>query len=231
MLQRFLDPAVLAGISGLDLVAQDGGRRLHRRPAPLARFRFQPGVRRVSRLHSRRRSAPRGLERVRAHGERMFLKRYRGETNCQVTILLDASRSMKFTLAQDREAGVCASFWRPRCAYLAHPQRDAAGLIVFDDEVRNFVPPSTRQGQLRAAAARESKSATVGNADRFRASVRTLAGIPAAARRGGGDFGFLGAAGKDHQDGRAAALSAAMKWCCFTCWTRRRFVRSCGIRC
>ena len=27
-------------------------------------------------------------------------------------------------------------------------QRDAAGLIVFDDEVRHFVPPSTRQGQL-----------------------------------------------------------------------------------
>ena len=33
-------------------------------------------------------------------------------------------------------------------AYLAGLQRDAAGLIVFDDEVRNFVQPSTRQGQL-----------------------------------------------------------------------------------
>src|SRR6202167_6751258 len=33
--------------------------------------------------------------------------------------------------------------------YLAiHNQRDAAGLIVFDDEVRNYVRPSTRQGQL-----------------------------------------------------------------------------------
>jgi uncharacterized protein (DUF58 family) len=33
--------------------------------------------------------------------------------------------------------------------YLAiHNQRDAAGLIVFDDEVRNYIPPSTRQGQL-----------------------------------------------------------------------------------
>jgi uncharacterized protein (DUF58 family) len=27
-------------------------------------------------------------------------------------------------------------------------QRDAAGLIVFDDELRNFIRPSTRQGQL-----------------------------------------------------------------------------------
>ena len=33
-------------------------------------------------------------------------------------------------------------------AYLGHQQRDAGGLIVFDDEVRNYVQPSTRQGQL-----------------------------------------------------------------------------------
>jgi uncharacterized protein (DUF58 family) len=33
--------------------------------------------------------------------------------------------------------------------YLAiHNQRDAAGLIVFDDEVRNYIRPSTRRGQL-----------------------------------------------------------------------------------
>jgi uncharacterized protein (DUF58 family) len=33
--------------------------------------------------------------------------------------------------------------------YLAiHEQRDAAGLITFDDEIRNYVRPSTRQGQL-----------------------------------------------------------------------------------
>jgi uncharacterized protein (DUF58 family) len=33
--------------------------------------------------------------------------------------------------------------------YLAiHSQRDAAGLIVFDDEVRNYIRPSIRQGQL-----------------------------------------------------------------------------------
>jgi len=32
--------------------------------------------------------------------------------------------------------------------YMANLQRDAAGLIVFDDEVRNFVAPSSRQGQM-----------------------------------------------------------------------------------
>ena len=32
--------------------------------------------------------------------------------------------------------------------YLSNQQRDAIGLIVFDDDIRNYVPPSTRQGQF-----------------------------------------------------------------------------------
>src|SRR5205085_8177773 len=32
--------------------------------------------------------------------------------------------------------------------YLAGEQRDAAGLIIFDQDIQNYVPPSTRQGQL-----------------------------------------------------------------------------------
>jgi len=146
MLQRFLDPAVLAGISGLDLVAHtvvDGFiAGLHRSPdfgfsQEFAEYRaYNPGddLRHVD-------------WNVFARTERMYLKRYRGETNCQVTILLDASRSMKFgshridKLEYTRFLAACL-------AYMAGLQRDAAGLIVFDDEVRNFVPPSTRQGQL-----------------------------------------------------------------------------------
>ena len=33
-------------------------------------------------------------------------------------------------------------------AYLASTQRDAIGLVVFDDDVRDYVHPSGRQGQL-----------------------------------------------------------------------------------
>src|SRR5207253_5174224 len=41
-----------------------------------------------------------------------------------------------------------ARFLAASIVYLAHLQRDAAGLIIFDVDVRFFVPPSTRQGQL-----------------------------------------------------------------------------------
>jgi uncharacterized protein (DUF58 family) len=146
MLQRFLDPTVLAGISGLDLVAHtvvDGFvAGLHRSPdfgfsQEFAEYRmYNPGddLRHVD-------------WNVYARTERMYLKRYRGETNTQLTILLDCSRSMKFT-SHKVDKLEYARYLTASIAYLASMQRDAAGLIIFDDEVRNFVPPSTRQGQL-----------------------------------------------------------------------------------
>jgi uncharacterized protein (DUF58 family) len=147
MLQRFLDPAVLAGISGLDLVAKtvvDGFvSGLHRSPdfgfsQEFAEYRaYSPGddLRHVD-------------WNVFARTERAYLKRYRGETNSQLTVLLDASNSMKFTShgvsKMDYARYIAASLF-----YLAiQDQRDAAGLIVFDDEIRSYIRPSTRQGQL-----------------------------------------------------------------------------------
>jgi len=77
----------------------------------------------------------------------MYLKRYRGETNCQLTILLDASQSMRFT-SHKIDKLEYSRFLTASLCYMARLQRDAAGLVVFDDDVKQFVPPSTRQGQL-----------------------------------------------------------------------------------
>lgn len=146
-MQRFLDPAVLARISGLDLVAKtvvDGFvAGLHRSPdfgfsQEFAEYRaYTPGddLRHVD-------------WNVFARTERCYLKRYRGETNSLLTVLLDASNSMNYSshgvTKMDYARFIAASLF-----HLAiQNQRDAAGLIVFDDEVRNYIRPSTRQGQL-----------------------------------------------------------------------------------
>src|SRR6202167_252283 len=146
MVQRFLDPSVLGQLKSLDLVAKtvvDGFiSGLHRSPdfgfsPEFAEYRaYYPGddLRHVD-------------WNVYARTARMYLKRYRGETNCQVSVLLDTSASMKFT-SHGVEKLDYAKFLAASILYLAHLQRDAAGLIVFDDEVRNFVAPSTRQGQM-----------------------------------------------------------------------------------
>jgi uncharacterized protein (DUF58 family) len=171
MFQRFLDPEVLAGISGLDLVAKtvvDGFvSGLHRSPdfgfsPEFAEYRaYYPGddLRHVD-------------WNVFARTERMYLKRYRGETNTQLTILLDASRSMKFT-SHKLEKLEYARFLAASLAYLAHMQRDATGLIVFDDEVRNYVRPSSRQGQL-ARLLNAIDNATVGTRTNFAHPFHTL---------------------------------------------------------
>ncbi|HEY1758733.1 MAG TPA: DUF58 domain-containing protein [Bryobacteraceae bacterium] len=146
MVQRFLDPAVLGQLNSLDLVAKtvvDGFiSGLHRSPdfgfsQEFAEYRsYNPGddLRHVD-------------WNVFARTERMYLKRYRGETNCQVNVLLDTSGSMKFA-SKGMQKLDYAKFLAASVLYLAHLQRDAAGLIVFDEEVRHFVQPSTRQGQL-----------------------------------------------------------------------------------
>jgi uncharacterized protein (DUF58 family) len=146
-MQRFLDPAVLAGISSLDLLAKtvvDGFvAGLHRSPdfgfsQEFAEYRpYAPGddLRHVD-------------WNLFARSERCYLKRYRGETNSQLTVLLDASNSMQYTSGSTTKMDY-ARFIAASLFYLAiRNQRDAAGLIVFDDAVREYVNPSTRQGQL-----------------------------------------------------------------------------------
>ena len=147
MLERFLNPSVLASISSLELVAKtvvDGFvAGMHRSPdfgfsqefeeyAP-----YTPG------------DDPRLIDwNVYARTERMYLKRFRGETNSLLTILLDASNSMQFTSHRVNKMDY-ARYLAASLFYLAiHGQRDAAGLITFDDEIRNYIHPSTRQGQL-----------------------------------------------------------------------------------
>jgi len=146
MLQRFLQPSVLASVSNLELIAKtvvDGFvSGLHESPdfgfsQEFAEYRqYTPGddLRHVD-------------WNVFARAERMYLKRYRGETNSPLTVLLDASNSMRMASHAVSKIDY-ARYAAASLFYLAIQQRDAAGLIVFDDDVRNYIHPSTRQGQL-----------------------------------------------------------------------------------
>jgi len=147
---RFIDPAILAGISHLGLVAKtvvDGFvAGLHRSPdfgfsQEFAEYRaYTPGddLRHVD-------------WNVFARTERAYLKRYRGETNSQLTMMLDASASMNYSSHGVTKLDY-SRFLTVSIAYLANQQRDAAGVIIFDDDVKNYVPPSTRQGQFMRVA-------------------------------------------------------------------------------
>jgi uncharacterized protein (DUF58 family) len=146
MLQQFLDPAVLASISSLDLIAKtvvDGFvAGLHRSPKfgfsqEFAEYQqYSPGddLRHID-------------WNVFARSERLYLKRFKGETNMQLLILLDASASMTYGSGKVRKLDY-ARYVAASLAYMSSQQRDATGIIVFDQDISNYVPPSTRQGQL-----------------------------------------------------------------------------------
>ena len=146
MLQRFLDPATLASISGLDLVAKtvvDGFvAGLHRSPD----FGFSQEFAEY-RAYSQGDDLRHVDWNVFARTDKCFLKRYRGETNTQLLILLDTSASMAYGSHPVNKLDY-ARFVAASLCYMANVQRDAAGLIVFDEDVVNYVAPSTRQGQL-----------------------------------------------------------------------------------
>jgi uncharacterized protein (DUF58 family) len=146
-MQRLLAPEVLASISSLDLLAKtvvDGFvAGLHRSPdfgfsQEFAEYRaYTPGddLRHID-------------WNLFARTERCYLKRYRGETNSQLTVLLDASNSMQYTSGPPSKMDY-ARYLAAALFYLSiHNQRDAAGLIVFDEDVREYIRPSTRPGQL-----------------------------------------------------------------------------------
>ena len=147
-MQNLLDPAVLNAISGLDLVAAtvvDGFvAGLHRSAdfgfsQEFAEYQaYAPGddLRHVD-------------WNVYARSDRAYIKRFHGETNSQLMLLVDASSSMGFAShAVSKLAYV--RFIAAALAYLAtRRQRDATGLLVFGDTVRDFVPPSSRQGHLQ----------------------------------------------------------------------------------
>lgn len=146
MRSQFLDPSVLAGMSDITLVAKtvvDGFiSGLHRSPdfgfsqefAEYRPYSLGDDLRYVD-------------WNVFARTEKAFLKRYRGETNTRITLLLDASASMGFGSHSVNKINY-ARYLVASLSYLAVQQRDACGMIVFDDEVRHYVPPSSRQGQM-----------------------------------------------------------------------------------
>jgi uncharacterized protein (DUF58 family) len=142
----FLDPALLAGISDLSLLARtvvDGFLHgLHRSvrtgtSVDFAEHRpYQPGddLRRID-------------WRVYGRTDRFYLKTYEADTNADVLFVLDSSGSMDFTSGGLTKFDY-ARYLTAALAWLAQRQGDRVGLVTVRDEMVDVVPPSTRHLNL-----------------------------------------------------------------------------------
>lgn len=147
-IQRLLDPKVLTRLSSIELVARtvvDGFLTgLHRSPffgfsLEFAEYRpYTPG------------DDPRFIDwNVFSRTERTYLKRFLGETNTGLILLLDASASMGFS-SNGVSKMEYAKMLAASLAYLSLRQHDAVGLIIFDEKVREYRKPAMRPGQLHS---------------------------------------------------------------------------------
>ncbi|MBM3122821.1 MAG: DUF58 domain-containing protein [Chloroflexi bacterium] len=91
---------------------------------------------------------PRHIDwRVYGRTDRLFVKQYEAETNLDLHLLLDVSRSMDFASGSVTKLR-CATFVAAALAYLATNQRDAVGLCLFDRAIRQQVPAMTSPAHL-----------------------------------------------------------------------------------
>jgi uncharacterized protein (DUF58 family) len=81
--------------------------------------------------------------------DRHFIKKYEEETNLDCHLLLDVSGSMGYG-SQGITKLQYGSYLAAALAYLMNRQRDAVGLIAFDDKITQMLAPSARGGQLNA---------------------------------------------------------------------------------
>ncbi|HZS62180.1 MAG TPA: DUF58 domain-containing protein [Gemmatimonadaceae bacterium] len=143
------DPAVLASMGHIEIVARwivDGFLSgLHRSPrkgfsVEFAEYRpYQPGddLRYVD-------------WRIVARSDRWVVKQFEEETNLRAAIVLDVSRSMVWRGAPQRLTKLAyAERLVAALSLLFLRQRDAVGLVRFDDAVRTAIAPRARTTQWR----------------------------------------------------------------------------------
>ncbi len=146
-LQRLLPPTTLASLANLELVARTAVEGflvgLHRSP----RFGFSQEFKEYRAYNEG--DDPRFVDwNVFARTERTYIRRYEGETNTRLMLLLDASASMGYTSHTITKLQY-AKFLAAAFAYLATRQHDPVGLIVFDEKLRHYRPPTSRAGSLQ----------------------------------------------------------------------------------
>lgn len=147
LISQRIDPACLMRIKSLELraktVVEGTWKGLHRSPyhgfsVEFTEYReYTPG------------DDPRHIDwKLAARSNQHYIKRFEEETNLCCHMLLDLSSSMQFQSLgyskSDYARTLVATF-----AYFLTQQRDASGLIIFDEQVDTVIPARFTRGQLR----------------------------------------------------------------------------------
>jgi uncharacterized protein (DUF58 family) len=145
--QRYLDPLILAKVRGLELQARliVEGYLSGMHKSPYHGFSVE--------FSQHREYVPgddiKHLDwKVYGRTGRYYLKQYEEETNLVCWLLLDVSESMQYRSGAVSKYDY-ACMLAAALAYLVLHQQDSIGLVTFDNQVRQFVRPSSQAAQLK----------------------------------------------------------------------------------
>ncbi len=146
--RRFLDPAVVSRLKNMEirarLIVEGFITGLHKSPyhgfsVEFAEHRpYNPGdeLRHVD-------------WKVYAKTDRHYVKQYEQETNLRSYVVLDTSSSMRFRYAGGISKLEYSAYLAAALHYMMLRQRDASGLIAFDESVHTIIEPKSTQSHLR----------------------------------------------------------------------------------
>lgn len=143
----FIDPVALMQIRSLELraktVVEGFLSGLHRSPYHGFSVEFSEYRQYVSG------DDPRYLDwRLLARSDRYYVKRFEEETNLRTHLLLDTSKSMTFGSLPYTKSDYAKTL-AATLGYFLNAQRDAVGLVRFDERIDEFIPARYRIGHLR----------------------------------------------------------------------------------
>ena len=145
---KYLDPEALSRLKNLTLAARrvvEGYfAGMHKSPhrgfsIEFAEHReYTPGI------------DPRHIDwRVFGRRDKLYVKQYEEETSLRCYVLLDKSGSMGYKSTGSLSKLEYSSFLAASLAYLMAFQHDSVGLITYDTQVRDLLPPRQGPGHLR----------------------------------------------------------------------------------
>jgi uncharacterized protein (DUF58 family) len=161
--RALIDPAALMSIRNLELrarvVVEGFWNGIHRSPyhgfsAEFTEYRqYTPD------------DDPRYLDwRVYARSDRYFIKKFEDETNLRCYLVADRSASMGYGSTGYTKAEYAATL-AATLAYFLSLQGDAVGLLTFDQDLGEYLPPRHRAGHLRQLMLALEKPAAGANTD------------------------------------------------------------------
>jgi uncharacterized protein (DUF58 family) len=150
--RKYLDPRVLARVHSLDLrarlVIEGLMTGMHRSPYQGISVEFAQHRQYVVGDDTRHVDW-----KVFGKTDKIYLKQYLQETDLHLICVVDASESMAYSSVGSGDARWSkfdhATAVAAALSYLAIQQQDAAGVAIFDQELKHFIKPSNSPGQWK----------------------------------------------------------------------------------